>query len=137
MQPRLQHFLKAIITVIITILVSNHDDVRLHFVSPDYQLAQIIKTCIPTYIQTNLICTHIRSTCSRSGFFWSPHLGSHQVLKQFVRVYVRIQTHAHPPPQHPQEQRNKQDPISTPAKTQPPTPVTSAYYEHAEKNPNF
>jgi len=50
MQPRLQHFLKAIITVIITILVSNHDDVRLHFVSPDYQLAQIIKTCIPTYI---------------------------------------------------------------------------------------
>jgi len=78
------------------------------------QLAQIIKTRSPVYIQTNVLCTPIRSTCilrfSRSGFFrlsrCPSHTWAHIKYPSSLCVCTRVYKHTHT--HHPNTRKNRE-----------------------------
>jgi len=75
------------------------------YVKRKQQLAEIIKTHSPAYTQTNVLDTHILSTCKqricRSGFFWlsrfPSHTWAHIKYPSSLCVCTRAYTNAHTP----------------------------------------
>jgi len=90
------------------------------------QLAQIIKTRSTAYMQTNVLCTPIRSTCimhfSRPGFFkfWlsrcPSHTSAHIKYPSGLCVCTHVYKHTHT--HHPNTRKNREiyktNPLSLP-----------------------
>ena len=89
-------------------------------------LTQIIKTRSPAYVYTNVLCTHVRSTCilrfSRCGFFRLSRCPSHTWahIKYLSSLCVCTCVYKHTPTHHPNTCKIKEIYKTKPLSLPPP-----------------